>query len=46
MGDSWAYDVLLVDINTVGGNPSVLLRNVVRDCRPGTPARRLRSCRS
>ncbi len=31
MGDSWAYDVLLVDINTVGGNPSVLLRNVVRD---------------
>ncbi len=31
MGDSWAYDVLLVDINAVGGNPSVLLRNVVRD---------------
>jgi len=31
MGDSWAYDVLLVDINTVGGNPSVLLRNIVRD---------------
>jgi signal transduction histidine kinase/CheY-like chemotaxis protein/HPt (histidine-containing phosphotransfer) domain-containing protein len=31
MGDSWAYDVLLVDINAVGGNPSVLLRNIVRD---------------
>jgi CheY-like chemotaxis protein/HPt (histidine-containing phosphotransfer) domain-containing protein len=31
MGDSWAYDALLVDINTVGGNPSVLLRNIVRD---------------
>jgi hypothetical protein len=31
MGDSWAYDVLLVDINAVDGNPSVLLRNVVRD---------------
>jgi len=31
MGDSWAYDVLVVDINAVGGNPSVLLRNIVRD---------------
>jgi signal transduction histidine kinase/CheY-like chemotaxis protein/HPt (histidine-containing phosphotransfer) domain-containing protein len=31
MGESWAYDVLIVDINAVGGNPSVLLRNVVRD---------------
>ena len=31
MGESWAYDVLVVDINAVGGNPSVLLRNIVRD---------------
>ena len=31
MGESWAYDVLVVDVNAVGGNPSVLLRNVVRD---------------
>ncbi|HSE12064.1 MAG TPA: ATP-binding protein, partial [Rudaea sp.] len=31
MGDSWAYDVLVVDINAVGGNPTVLLRNILRD---------------
>ena len=31
MGESWAYDVLIVDINAVGGNPSILLRNVLRD---------------
>jgi len=31
MGESWAHDVLVVDINAVGGNPVTLLRNVVRD---------------
>ena len=31
MGESWAHEVLVVDINAVGGNPTTLLRNVVRD---------------
>ncbi len=28
MGESWAYDVLVVDMNFVAGNPQALLRNI------------------
>ena len=31
MGESFAYDVLIVDGNAVGGNPTTLLRNVGSD---------------
>ena len=31
MGESWAYDLLIVDINAVAGNPQGLLRNIADD---------------
>ena len=31
MGESWAYDVLVVDVNAVAGNPLTLLRNITAD---------------
>ena len=31
MGESWAYDLLVVDINAVAGNPQGLLRNLADD---------------
>jgi CheY-like chemotaxis protein/HPt (histidine-containing phosphotransfer) domain-containing protein len=31
MGESWAYDVLVVDINAVAGNPLTLLRTIATD---------------
>ncbi len=31
MGESWAYDLLIVDINALGGNPQGLLRNIADD---------------
>src|SRR5215831_15020890 len=31
MGESWAYDVLIVDINAVAGSPGTLLRSIVSD---------------
>jgi signal transduction histidine kinase/CheY-like chemotaxis protein/HPt (histidine-containing phosphotransfer) domain-containing protein len=31
MGESWAYDALIVDVNALGGNASTLLRNVGGD---------------
>jgi CheY-like chemotaxis protein/HPt (histidine-containing phosphotransfer) domain-containing protein len=31
MGDNWAYDVAVVDLGSMRGNPATLLRNVVRE---------------
>jgi signal transduction histidine kinase/CheY-like chemotaxis protein/HPt (histidine-containing phosphotransfer) domain-containing protein len=31
MGESWAYDVLAVDVNAVAGHPGTLLRNIASD---------------
>jgi signal transduction histidine kinase/CheY-like chemotaxis protein/HPt (histidine-containing phosphotransfer) domain-containing protein len=31
MGESWAYDLLIVDINAVAGNPQGLLRTIAED---------------
>ena len=31
MGESWAYDLLVIDINAVAGNPGTLLRTIASD---------------